>query len=313
MLFVLLRKIASAVPIMLIVALIVFSLLYLAPGDPATIIAGDQATPEVIAQTRVALGLNQPFLLRFGTWIWHALGGDLGSSLFSHMPVTELIGQRIGATVSLMLLTLVISVVIGIPLGVWAAWRHGMIIDRVVMVIAVIGFSVPAFVIGYLLAYTFGLKLKWLPTQGYAPISKGVLTYLSTLILPATTLSGIYVALIARVTRATMLDVISQDFIRTARAKGVSQRSVLFHHALRNAAIPIVTVIGIGFASLLGGAVVTETVFSIPGIGRLVVDSILRRDYPVIQGVILVCSLAYVVLNLLIDVLYTLLDPRVRH
>lgn len=313
MLFALLRKILSAVPIMLIVALIVFSLLYLAPGDPAAIIAGDQATPEIIAQTRVALDLDKPFLLRFATWLWNVLCGDLGSSLFSQMPVTQLIGQRIGPTVSLMLMTLFISVGVGIPLGVLAAWRHGMIADRIVMIIAIIGFSVPAFVIGYLLAYTFGLKLKWLPAQGYAPLDRGIVAYLSGLILPALTLAGIYIALIARTARATMLEVISQDYIRTARAKGVSQPSLLFHHALRNAAIPIVTVIGIGFASLLGGAVVTETVFSIPGIGRLVVDAILRRDYPVIQGVILVCSFSYVLLNLLIDVLYTLLDPRVRN
>ena len=308
-----LRRVASTIPVMAIVALFVFSLLYLAPGDPAAIIAGDQASPADVERIRASLGLDRPFLVRFGEWVWHVLNGDLGQSIFTNLPVTHMIAQRVEPTVSLMVLTLVFSIVVAVPMGVVAAWKQGTWIDRVVMLLAVFGFSVPVFVVGYIMAYVFALQLEWLPVQGYTPLSSGVWPWLSNLILPMLTLGGAFVALIARITRATMLEVLSQDYVRTARAKGVGQRPILFVHALKNAAVPIVTVIGLGVAGLIGGAVVTESVFAIPGVGRLVVDAILRRDYPVIQGVVLIFSFVYVLVNLCVDLLYTVFDPRIRY
>ena len=257
--------------------------------------------------------MDRPYLVRFGDWLWQIVHGDLGTSIFTNLPVTHMIAQRIEPTLSLMVLTIVFSIVIAVPLGVLAAWKHGTWIDRVVMVVGVLGFSVPVFVFGYLLAYVFALQLNWLPVQGFTPISEGFWPFLQGLILPTVVLGLAYVALLARITRATMLDVLSQDYVRTARAKGVGQRAVLFVHALKNAAVPIVTVIGNGVALLIGGAVVTESVFAIPGLGRLTVDAILRRDYPVIQGVVLLFSVTYVLVNLAVDLLYTVFDPRIRY
>jgi peptide/nickel transport system permease protein len=308
-----LRRVLATIPVMLLVALFVFSLLYIAPGDPAAIIAGDQATPADVARIRVSLGLDRPYLVRFGDWLWHVLHGDLGTSIFTGLPVTQMIGQRIEPTLSLMVMTVVFAIIIAIPLGVLAAWKHGTWIDRIVMVICVLGFSVPVFVVGYLLAYVFALSLDWLPVQGFTPISGGFWPFVQSLILPTVVLGSAYVALLARITRATMLDVLSQDYVRTARAKGVGQHAVLFVHALKNAAVPIVTIIGNGVALLIGGAVVTESVFAIPGLGRLTVDAILRRDYPIIQGVVLLFSVSYVLVNLVVDLLYTLFDPRIRY
>jgi peptide/nickel transport system permease protein len=307
------RRVLATIPVMLVVALFVFSLLYIAPGDPAAIIAGDQATPADVERIRESLGLDRPYLVRFGDWLWQIVHGDLGTSIFTNLPVTHMIAQRIEPTLSLMVLTIVFSIVIAVPLGVLAAWKHGTWIDRVVMVVGVLGFSVPVFVFGYLLAYVFALQLNWLPVQGFTPISEGFWPFLQGLILPTVVLGLAYVALLARITRATMLDVLSQDYVRTARAKGVGQRAVLFVHALKNAAVPIVTVIGNGVALLIGGAVVTESVFAIPGLGRLTVDAILRRDYPVIQGVVLLFSVTYVLVNLAVDLLYTVFDPRIRY
>ena len=307
------RRVLATVPVMAIVALLVFSLLYIAPGDPATIIAGDQASPADIEHIRVSLGLDRPFLVRFGSWVWDVVHGDLGKSIFTNLPVTHMIAQRIEPTVSLMLITLVLSLALAIPLGVVAAWKQGSWIDRFAMVLSTAGFSVPVFVIGYVLAYVFGLTLEWVPVQGYTPISEGIWPWFQNLIMPSIALGLIYMALISRITRATMLEVLSQDYVRTARAKGVGQRGILFVHALKNAAVPIITIIGIGFAALIGGAVVTESVFAIPGLGRLTVDAILRRDYPVIQGVVLMFSFVYVLVNLGVDLLYTLFDPRIRY
>jgi peptide/nickel transport system permease protein len=307
------RRIAATLPVMAVVALLVFSLLYIAPGDPAVIIAGDQASPADIERIRASLGLDRPFLVRFASWVWDVLQGDLGNSIFTNLPVTKMIGQRIEPTLSLMVITLIISLTFAIPLGVVAAWKQGSWIDRAAMVLSTIGFSVPVFVVGYLLAYVFALQLDWVPVQGYTPISQGLGPWFLNLILPAIALGLIYMALIARITRATMLEVLSQDYVRTARAKGVGQRSILFVHALKNAAVPIITIVGIGFAALIGGAVVTESVFAIPGLGRLTVDAILRRDYPVIQGVVLMFSFVYVLVNLAVDLLYTLFDPRIRY
>ncbi|HEX3952729.1 MAG TPA: ABC transporter permease [Stellaceae bacterium] len=307
------RRILATIPVMAVVAVFVFALLYLSPGDPAAIIAGDTATVADIARIRAQLGLDQPVYVQFGTWVWHLMHGDLGISIFTNLPVSKLIEQRLEPTVALTLSTLIVSVVAAIPMGVLAAWRAGSWIDRSVMVFAVLGFSVPVFVLSYLLIYAFAIRLDWLPVQGYVSITVGFWPFLSHIILPSVALGMIYAALIARITRASMLDVLAQDYIRTAQAKGLGSEQVLIGHALKNAAVPIVTIIGIGIALLISGVVVTETVFAIPGLGRLTVDAILRRDYPIIQGIILIFSAVYVLINLLIDLSYTLLDPRIRY
>jgi peptide/nickel transport system permease protein len=296
-----------------VVAFVVFSLLYLTPGDPAAVIAGDAATTEDIQKIRANLGLDEPFLVRFGSWGWDLLHGDLGTSIFTKLPVTRLIAQRVEPTVALTLCTLLVAVAVAVPLGVIAAARAGTWIDRAVMAFSVLGFSVPVFVLAYILILTFSIELDWLPVQGYRNISEGFWEWLRHLILPSLALGTVYMALIARITRATMLDVLSQDYVRTAQAKGLSPSSVLIRHALKNAAVPIMTIVGIGIALLISGAIVTETVFAIPGIGRLTVDAILRRDYPIIQGVILIFSATYVLINLAVDLSYMLFDPRIRY
>ena len=298
---------------MAVVAFVVFLLLYLTPGDPAAILAGDAATSDDIRRIREKLGLDEPFLVRFGGWVARLLHGDLGISIFTNLPVTHLIAQRIEPTLSLTLCTLVVSIMIAVPLGIIAAARAGTWIDRMVMAFSVLGFSVPVFVLAYILILTFSIGLDWLPVQGYRPIGDGLWEWARHLILPSTALGTVYIALIARITRASMLDVLAQDYVRTAQAKGLAPGEVLLGHALKNAAVPIVTVIGIGIALLIGGAIVTETVFAIPGIGRLTVDSILRRDYPIIQGVVLIFSGAYVLINLVVDLSYMFLDPRIRY
>jgi peptide/nickel transport system permease protein len=307
------RRILATIPVMAVVAVFVFALLHLSPGDPAAIIAGDTATEADIIGIRAKLGLDQPIWVQFGTWVWGLLHGDLGISIFTNLPVSKLVQQRVEPTIALTISTLIVSVAAAIPMGVLAAWRAGSWIDRVVMVFAVLGFSVPVFVLAYLLIYVFAIWLDLLPVQGYVSITQGFWPFLSRIILPSLALGMIYAALIARITRASMLDVLAQDYIRTAQAKGLASQQVLIGHALKNAAVPIVTIIGIGVALLISGVVVTETVFAIPGLGRLTVDAILRRDYPIIQGVILIFSAAYVVVNLLVDLSYTLLDPRIRY
>ena len=309
----LLQRFASTAIVMLLVSVLVFMLLHLAPGDPAAVLAGDNASLEQVAQLRASLGLAEPLPTQFVRWLGQVVQGNLGQSIFSSEPVTMLIAQRTEPTVSLALATLAIAVPAALALGIIAAHRVGTLTDRVLMMISVVGFSVPAFVVGYLLVWIFAVRLGWFPVQGYMPIADGLGPWLMYLVLPALTLSLTYTALIARITRATLLEVLSEDFIRTARAKGLPTLRLLLVHGLRNAGVPIATVIGIGIALLIGGVVITETVFNIPGIGRLVVDSISRRDYPVIQGVILVFSGVYVVLNLAIDLSYTLIDPRIRY
>ncbi len=307
-----LRRLLSMLPVMGIVAICVFLLLHLAPGDPASIIAGENATPENIARIRTQLGLDQPVWKQVLVWLVALVQGDLGTSMFWGDPVSSLIAQRAEPTVSLAITTLLVAVFLAISIGVLAAAKAGSWIDRLVMGFAVLGFSVPVFVVGYVLIFVFAINLKWLPVQGYSPIADGLVLWLRNLVLPSVALGMAYVALIARITRTTMLDVLAEDYMRTARAKGVATRSMLFRHALKNAAVPIATIIGNGIALLIGGVVITETVFNIPGIGRLVVDAIARRDYPIIQGVIMVFSGVYVLVNLLVDLSYTLFDPRVR-
>ena len=297
---------------MAVVAVFVFLLLHLAPGDPAAIMAGENASAENIAAIRNRLGLDQPLWLQFVTWIGTLLRGDLGKSMFWGDPVISLIGERAAPTISLAITTLIVAVTIALALGVAAAALAGTLVDRLVMAFAALGFSVPVFVVGYALIFLFAIQLRWLPVQGYVPLTEGVLPWLRNLVLPSIALGLAYVALIARITRTTMLDVLAEDYLRTAKAKGVAVRPMLFKHALKNAAVPIVTVVGNGVALLIGGVVITETVFNIPGIGRLVVDAIARRDYPVIQGVIIVFSGMYVLVNLLVDMSYSLFDPRMR-
>ncbi len=307
------RRILATIPVMAVVALFVFSLLHLSPGDPAVIIAGDTATLDDIARIREKLGLDQPLYVQFVSWVWHLLHGDLGISIFTNLPVSKLITQRVEPTVTLAISTLIVSILVAIPMGVLAAWKAGSWIDRVVMVFAVIGFSVPVFVLAYLLIYVFAISADLLPVQGFVSIRDGFLPFLSHIAMPSLALAMVYTALIARMTRASMLDVLAQDYIRTAQAKDLANEKVLIGHALKNAAVPIVTIIGIGVALLISGVVVTETVFAIPGLGRLTVDAILRRDYPIIQGIILIFSAAYVLVNLLVDLSYTFLDPRIRY
>ncbi|WP_374632180.1 ABC transporter permease [Ferrovibrio sp.] len=311
--FYIFRRCVSTIPVMALVAFLVFTLLYIAPGDPAEMIAGSSATPEHIAAVRESLGLNQPFLVRFVDWLGDVLQGDLGKSILSGKPVVGLILSRLEPTLSLMALTLIFAVCTAIPLGVIAAQNAGSWIDRLIMSVAVLGFSVPVFATAYVLAYVFSIDLKWFPIQGYAHLSRGVGPWLSHLVLPAVSLGSVYMALIARITRASMLEVLNQDYIRTARAKGQSRFKILFLHALKNASVSIMTVIGLGIALLIGGAVVTESVFAIHGIGHLTIDAILQRDYPLIQGVVLFFSFIYVLVNLLVDISYTLIDPRIRY
>ena len=307
------RRLLATIPVMVVVGIVVFMLLHLTPGDPAAVIAGDYASPEDVERIRAKLGLDQPIYVQFVTWAGAVLQGDLGISIFSNLPVSTLIAQRLEPTIALSVSTIIFAILVAIPLGTIAAWKAGTWIDRAVMAFAVLGFSVPVFVIGYVLMYMFALKLGWFPVQGYKPIADGFWPFLSSIALPTVALGLVYTALIARITRASLLEVLNEDYIRTAKSKGLNNMGLLLRHALRNAAVPIVTIIGIGLTLLIGGVVVTESVFNIPGLGRLTIDAVLRRDYPVIQGVILLFSGVYVFVNLLIDLSYTLLDPRIRY
>ncbi|SEJ22882.1 peptide/nickel transport system permease protein [Variovorax sp. OK605] len=306
------RRFLSTLPVMAVVAVVVFLLIHLSPGDPAALIAGDLATTEDIDKLRAALGLNLPLWQQFTLWLGKLLTGDLGTSIFTQVPVAQLLGQRLEPTVSIAALTMLITLVVAVPLGTLAAYRAGSWIDRLVMLFAVLAFSVPVFLVGYLLVYTFAVQLPWFPVQGYARFADGPLQWLNSLVLPCVNLALVYIALVTRMTRATVLEVLHEDYIRTARAKGLGVLPVL-GHALRNAAIPIATTIGAGIALLIGGVVVTETVFAIPGVGRLVIDSVQRHDYPVIQSVLLLSAGVYVLINLLIDLSYRLFDPRIQY
>jgi peptide/nickel transport system permease protein len=308
----LLRRLVATLPVMAVVAVVVFLLIHLSPGDPAALIAGDLATEDDIAKLRVALGLDQPLWRQFVLWLGRLLTGDLGTSIFTQVPVSQLLAQRLEPTLSIAFFTMALTLLLAVPLGTLAAYRAGSWIDRVVMLFAVLAFSVPVFLVGYLLVYSFAVQLGWFPVQGYTRIADGVGPWLRSLVLPCVNLALLYIALITRMTRATVLEVLQEDYIRTARAKGLGVFPVLIH-ALRNAAIPIATTVGVGIALLIGGVVVTETVFAIPGVGRLVIDSVQRHDYPVIQSVLLISAGVYVLINLLIDLSYRLFDPRISY
>jgi peptide/nickel transport system permease protein len=307
-----LRRLAATLPVMAVVAVVVFLLIHLSPGDPAALIAGDLATEEDIAKLRIALGLDQPLWKQFAIWLGNLATGDLGTSIFTHVPVSELLAQRIEPTLSIAALTMLITILLAIPLGTLAAYRAGSWIDRLVMLFAVLAFSLPVFLVGYLLIYGFAIQLNWFPVQGYSRFADGAGKWLQSLVLPCVNLALVYIALVTRMTRATVLEVLHEDYIRTAWAKGLGVLPVL-GHALRNAAIPIATTVGVGIALLIGGVVVTETVYAIPGVGRLVIDSVQRHDYPVIQSVLLLSAGVYVLINLLIDLSYRLFDPRIRY
>ncbi|MDR6600958.1 peptide/nickel transport system permease protein [Achromobacter deleyi] len=309
----LLKRLFSVIPVLVVVAVIVFAMLRLTPGDPAAIIAGDGATSAQIDEIRKNMGLDKSIPDQFSIWVGQLAQGDLGTSLISDAPVSSLIADRIGPSVALSLSTIVFTVLVAIPLGIVAAWRQGKLLDRAIMAGSVVGFSVPVFIIGYVLILVFSMQLGWFPVQGYQPMSEGGWQFAQRLVLPTLALSTVYVALIARIVRSSVIEVMQEDFIRTARAKGLRESGVLLRHALGNAAVPIVTIIGVSIAMLIGGVVVTESVFNIPGLGRLVVDAVLARDYPVIQAMILLFSLVYVGINLVIDLSYTVLDPRIRY
>lgn len=307
------RRLVATLPVMGTVAIVVFAILRLTPGDPAAIIAGDSATSEQLEQIRAHMGLDKPIYMQFLLWLVQLLHGDLGVSLISGVPVSGMIADRIGPTLALGTAIIIFSVIVAIPLGVMAAWRQGTLLDRSVTAFSVFGFSVPVFVNGYLLILLFSIELGWLPVQGYRPLAAGFWPFFERLILPTLALSTAYIALITRITRTSILEVMGEDYIRTARAKGAKESAVLMRHALRNAAVPIVTIIGVGIATLISGVVVTESVFNLPGLGRLVVEAVLARDYPVIQGLIMFFSFTYILINLLVDVLYTVFDPRIRY
>lgn len=309
----LLRRVLAIVPVMAVVVVFVFLLLRLTPGDPAAVIAGDTASAEQLERIRQSLGLADPLPVQFARWLGLLAQGDFGTSLISGSPVTGMIAQRIWPTLNIAILTLILSAAIAVPMGVIAAWRHRTWADYAVMSFSVLGFSIPVFVIGYALILVFSIELRWLPVQGYVAPGEDLGRFAARVVLPCLALATVFVALIARMTRTSMLEVLGEDFIRTARAKGIRESQVLFRHALRNAAVPILTIIGTGFALLIGGAVVTESVFNIPGIGRLTVDAILARDYPVIQAMTLLTSGVYVLINLLIDLTYAVVDPRIRY
>ncbi|MCA1371813.1 ABC transporter permease [Bradyrhizobium sp. BRP14] len=308
-----LRRMVSAIAVMAMVGIFVFLLIRLTPGDPAAVMAGRNATEQIVAGIREQLGLNEPLPVQFIHWLSAMLHGDFGTSIFSGRPVLELLLQRLEPTISLSILTLALSVAIGVSFGIQAAWRAGGLVDRLLSVFSAFGFSVPVFVIGYFLVYLLAIRVAWLPVQGYTPIEEGFGDWLSHLVLPTVALSLPFIAFVARVTRASMLEVLSEDYMRTAAAKGASSYAMLFHHALKNAGVPILTVIGLSFAYLIGGVVLTETVFNIPGVGRLVVDAINNRDYPIIQSVLILTSGLYVLINLAVDLAYTLIDPRIRY
>ena len=307
-----LRRLVLLLPVILVVGLVVFALVHLTPGDPAAVILGDRATAEDIERLRDQLGLNDPLPVQFVRWFGGVLRFDFGESIFLGEPVTRALLDRVQPTVLLTLYALCVQIAIGVPAGVLAAVRHNSLLDRVLTVMAISGAAVPTFFLGILLILFFAVRLRWLPSGGYVPLTEDPLTHLKGMLLPAFALGFSSAGLLARLIRSSMLDVLREDYVRTAFAKGLPQRAVVIRHALRNALIPALTVVGTSVGALLGGAVVTETVFTIPGMGRLVVQSIARRDYPIIQGAIMTIAMTYVLVNLVVDLLYVYADPRVR-
>lgn len=307
------RRLISLIPVMVIVGVIVFLIIHLTPGNPARVMLGQEATPAQIEHLEESLGLHDPLPVQFIRWLGHTLTGDLGESIYAQQPVLHVILTHLGPTVSLTLLSMVMTLLIGLPSAILAVWKRNGVMDPLFMSVSLLGVSIPEFWFALLLILTFAVMLPVFPVAGYAPLGQGMWAWLHHLILPAFVLAAVETGLIARMLRDGMLEGIHQDYARTARAKGLTERRVLTRHVFFNALIPTTTVIGTAVASLLGGAVIAETIFTIPGIGQLLIDSIHRRDYPVIQGIVLFIALIYVVVNLLVDLAYALLDPRIRY
>ncbi len=307
------KRLIAALPVLGLVSVITFSILYLAPGDPVEMLLGDEATKEDADRIRHKLGLDRPPHIQFFTWMSNILRGDFGNSVFTGQPVLQAITERLEPTLCLAFISESLAILIALPLGILAAWKANSYIDRLAMVFAVLGFSIPAFWLGINLIFFFSVKIRLLPVMGYVPLKEGLAPFLKHLILPALTLAYTRAALIARMTRASMLEILSEDYIRTARAKGLVERQVLLSHALKNCGIPIVTIIGISIAHLVVGVVIVETVFAIPGVGRLIVEAVLHRDYPIIQASMLMVGSSYVIINLLVDLVYCYFDPRIKY
>ena len=308
-----LRRILATIPVMLIVAVLVFVLLQVAPGDPADLLSNENTPEDQVEKIRARMGLDRPIPVQLFYWLRNLLQGDLGNSVFSNKPVAGLLAQRAIPTVSLAVLIEIVAIGLGVPLGTIAAWKQGSLFDRAIMVFASLSFAVPGFFLGFIVIWVFALKFPILPAGGYVPPSEDLFTFFKHLILPSIAAGLIVMALITRMTRSSVLEVLREDYVRTARAKGLSENAVLIRHALKNAALPIITVIGLGLAGLLSGVVVIEQVFAIPGFGRLMVDGIVKRDYPIIQGAILVTAAIFVLVNLIIDASYALFDPKIRY
>ncbi len=306
-------RVLALIPVLLVVGAVVFGLTRFTPGDPVRVLLGEDARPEQVQALRRHLGLDRPLVVQFGLWVARAVRGDLGVSYFNRLPVRRIIAQHLGPTVMLALLAITVALCIGIPVGVVSALFRNSWLDQASLALALLGAAVPSFWLGLSLIVVFAVGLGWLPSSGFKPLTEGLWPSVRHLVLPALALGLPNSALIIRFVRSSLLDVIGADYVRTARAKGLAERVVIFRHALRNALVPILTVVGLTFAALMGGAVVTETVFAIPGIGQLVVSSVLRRDYPVIQGVTLVVTTSYVMINLVVDLLYLVVDPRVKY
>lgn len=308
-----LRRLFGMIPVLFLVSLIVFSIIHLTPGDPALLMLGEEVTPEKLSALRHQLGLDQPIPVQYGFWLSQVLRGDLGRSVRTQQPVAEAIFQRLPPTVELTLFAVVISLCIAIPSGILSAVRRNSASDLISTTLALLGISMPSFLLAILLIFVFALKLRWLPPIGYTPINQDVIGNIKGMILPGLTLGAATAALVSRQTRSSLLEVLHEDYIRTARAKGLAERTVILGHGLKNAMIPVATVIGLQVGALLGGAIITETIFVLPGVGRLVVDSIFSRDFPLVQGTVLFLALIYLFANLVVDVLYVFLDPRIRY
>ena len=307
------QRVLAFIPVVAFVGIFTFSLIHLAPGDPAALLGRQTGTREEIQKIKERLGLDEPLIVQFWVWTKKTLRGDLGESVASRQEITKLIGQRLPPSLWVGTTSQLFAILFGVPLGVLAAWRANSVLDRASMVFAVLAFSIPSFYLAYNLIFLFAVHLQWFPAIGYQPMSDGIWGWAHRLVLPTVSVGLIIAGLLTRITRATMLEVLREDYVRTARAKGLAEGVVLFRHALRNAFAPVLTVIGLGVAALITGLVVTETVFAIPGIGRLVVDSIQRRDYPTIQGLMLMIALGYLTINLIIDLAYVYIDPRIRY
>jgi peptide/nickel transport system permease protein len=308
-----LRRLLATIPTLLLLSLMVFAIVHLTPGDPVSFMLGDEATPEVAKAMRERLGLDQPLAVQYGKWLIRSVTGDLGRSMRSNMPVSEAIMQRMPVSVELAAIAMLISLSLAIPAGILSATRRNSLVDTGATVGALVGVSMPNFMLGFFLIYVFSLQLRLLPPSGWVPLGEDLSLNLKSVLMPAITLGAAAAAIVTRMTRSSLLEVLSLDYVRTARAKGLAERRVILKHAFKNALVPVVTIVGLQVGHLLGGAIITETLFGLPGMGRLMVDAINTRDYPIVQGVVLFSAVIFLTANLLVDVAYAALDPRIRY